>query len=127
MADRQETTTPTGEAVWDAVLSARESLAEVVGGCLSRLSDEDVDGLLPAAEETARMLAVLQHALAGEVGSRGMDVARGYKSTANYLRDALRITRREASHRLLAAERLARAPPSRANRCRPGTRRSRPR
>ncbi|MGH3448347.1 MAG: hypothetical protein ACRDP4_12080, partial [Nocardioidaceae bacterium] len=73
------------EAVWEAVLTARERVAVVAGaGPLSWLSDETVDGVLLATEEVARLVPVVQQQLVAQVAERGLDTARGYSSTAAY-------------------------------------------
>ncbi|MGH3098823.1 MAG: DUF222 domain-containing protein [Streptosporangiales bacterium] len=89
------------EAVWEAVLTAREKVAALAGaGALSGLSDEAIDGVLLAVEGVARLVPVLQQQLVVQVAGRGLDTARGYSSTAGYLRDVLHVRHGEAAGRV---------------------------
>ncbi|MGH3448332.1 MAG: DUF222 domain-containing protein [Nocardioidaceae bacterium] len=95
------------EAVWERVLRMRDDAAALAGaGVLGVLSDETVDGLLLAVEEVARLVPVLQQQLVSQVADRGLDSARGYSSTASYLRDVLRVRHGEAAGRVRHASLL---------------------
>ncbi|MGH3095382.1 MAG: DUF222 domain-containing protein [Streptosporangiales bacterium] len=103
--DQENYGTPASdEAVWEAMLTARENIAAVAAaGGLGFLSDETVDGVLLAVEEVARLVPVLQQQLVAQVADRGLDTARGYASTASYLRDVLHVRHGEAAGRVRAA------------------------
>ncbi|MGH3098583.1 MAG: DUF222 domain-containing protein [Streptosporangiales bacterium] len=89
------------EAVWERVLRMREDAAAVAAaGGLGFLSDETVDGVLLVVEEVARLVPAVQQRLAVEIADRGLDTARGYGSTASYLRDVLRVRHGEAAGRV---------------------------
>ncbi|MGH3099252.1 MAG: DUF222 domain-containing protein [Streptosporangiales bacterium] len=100
--DQESYGTPASEeAVWERVLRMRDDAAALAAaGGLGFLSDEAVDGVLLAAEEVARLVPVLQQQLVVQVADRGLDTARGYASTASYLRDVLHLRYGEAAGRV---------------------------
>lgn len=70
---------------------------------LSRVGSIDLIDLLRAIEVQVRRLAAVDHRLVAEIDARGVGHELGACSTMDLLRQALRITRREASARVHSA------------------------
>jgi hypothetical protein len=79
---------------------------ELIALPLTGLDGDDVLGVLRAVEAEHRRLAVVDHALIGEVEQRGLAVERGCASTERLLRQLLRVSVGEAGARTRAARDL---------------------
>ncbi|MGI8881532.1 MAG: DUF222 domain-containing protein, partial [Jatrophihabitans sp.] len=89
-----------------ALAQLDDALTTLTGTELYRLGDEKVLEVLRRVEAHRRRLPVVDHLLVGEVEHRRLAERHCVRSTAMLLREVLRVSAREATGRVRAAERL---------------------
>lgn len=111
MTATDDTTTPTAEAVRDAMLDVQRRLRRLASLDVGFLPEEEAHALIGEFEEVARTLPVFQRALTAQVVDRGMAETYGFTSPVEYLQAKLGLSRSEAIQRVAAANGSSPAPP----------------
>lgn len=106
MDDTRVTNDPSPREVEAALSSVEQALGTLISARLDRVDDDEIPDLAVAVEKVARLAAVAQCKLAGEVHQRELDTFHGYTSTSSYLRDLLHVTGSTGARRVKNAATL---------------------